>query len=66
MKQEIKLNPNKEIVSNIREKLKESNGYCPCKLEKIHDNICPCKEFRQQKVSGFCHCELYYKEVTDA
>lgn len=30
--------------------------YCPCKLPKIIDNICPCKEFRE---TGNCECGLY-------
>lgn len=30
--------------------------YCPCKLDKHVDNICPCREFREE---GHCHCGLF-------
>ena len=66
MKPKITLNPDKEIVAQIKEGLKAKGGYCPCKLEKTEDNKCICKEFRQQiadpDFEGFCHCMLYYKE----
>jgi ferredoxin-thioredoxin reductase catalytic subunit len=62
----VKLNPNEKIVSQIKEGLKQTGGYCPCKLEKIEDNKCMCKEFREQikdpNYEGFCHCMLYIKE----
>ena len=57
----IKLNPDKEFVKDFKEKLKESQGYCPCRLIKNEDTKCMCKEFREQ-TTGWCHCELYYKE----
>ena len=37
-----------------------------CRLQKIEDNVCMCKEFRDQiadpEFEGYCHCRLYYKE----
>ncbi len=57
----IKLNPDKEIVKAIREGLKKTGGYCPCKLQRTEDNICMCKEFKDQTEEGYCHCMLYYK-----
>ena len=56
----VKVNDNKELVDEIRAKLKENNGYCPCSLIKSEDTKCMCKEFREQDV-GECHCGLYYK-----
>ncbi len=56
----IKLNKDKELVKSIREKLKESNGFCPCRLVKNEDTKCMCKEFREQ-TEGECHCGLYVK-----
>lgn len=56
----IKLNPDKERVSEIREALKANNNYCPCRIEHTKDTKCMCKEFREQK-SGECHCGLYIK-----
>lgn len=57
----IRLNADKEYVKNMREKLKENGGYCPCKLEKNEDTKCICKEFLEQGL-GPCHCGLYIKE----
>lgn len=61
----IVLSEDKEFVQKIREKLKENDGYCPCKLEKTDDTKCMCKEFREQikdpNFEGYCHCMLYYK-----
>ena len=63
----IKFNENKEIVDRIKKGLEEKNGYCPCKLQKIEDNKCMCKEFREQiadpNFEGYCHCRLYYKSL---
>lgn len=61
----VTLNPDKEIVRVIKEGLKQSGGYCPCRREHTEDNRCMCKEFREQiadsEFEGFCHCMLYYK-----
>ena len=61
----IKLNENKEIVKDIREGLKRTGGYCPCRLERTEDTKCMCKEFKEQikdpNFEGYCHCMLYYK-----
>ena len=57
----IRLSNDKELVEEIRQKLKENDGYCPCRIEKNDDTKCMCKEFREQD-SGECHCGLYVKE----
>jgi ferredoxin-thioredoxin reductase catalytic subunit len=57
----VKINDNKELVNEIRTKLKENNDYCPCSLIKSEDTKCMCKEFREQDI-GECHCGLYIKE----
>lgn len=62
---EIKLNPDKEFVQEIRKQLKANSGYCPCSLVKSEDTKCRCKEFRQQierGEAGYCHCGLWYAE----
>ncbi len=60
------LNKDENIVKMIKEGLKRTGGYCPCKLERSEDNKCMCKEFREQikdeNFEGFCHCMLYFKE----
>jgi len=62
----ITYNENTTIVEKIREGLKRTGGYCPCRLEHNEDNMCMCKEFRDQiadpEFEGYCHCMLYYKE----
>ena len=51
----------KELVNHIRNRLKENDGYCPCRLSKTDDNKCLCKEFRESNEVGECHCGLYMK-----
>ena len=60
----IKVNPDKELVEEIRSKLKQNGGYCPCRLNKTEDTKCICKDFLEQE-SGECHCGLYIKEKDD-
>ena len=50
----IKLNPDQEIVNTIREGLKRTGGYCPCRRERTEPGF-----------EGFCHCMLYYKSLQD-
>ena len=62
----VRLNEDQDIVKTVREGLKRTGGYCPCRLERTEDNKCICKEFREQiadpKFKGYCHCMLYYKD----
>ena len=59
-------NQDERVVKAIREGLKRKDGYCPCKIARVEDNVCICKEFRDQiadpNFEGYCHCKLYYKE----
>lgn len=61
----VTLNPNADIVATVKEGLKRTGGYCPCRLERTDENKCICTEFRKQmedpEFEGFCHCMLYYK-----
>ena len=61
----IKFNEDEEIVKTIKEGLKRTGGYCPCKLERTEENKCMCEEFRNQMKDpnyyGYCHCMLYLK-----
>lgn len=56
----IKFTDNVELKEEIQQKLKENNGYCPCRIIRTPDTKCMCKEFREQKI-GECHCGLYIK-----
>lgn len=62
----VRLNTDTEIVNTIREGLKRTGGYCPCRLERTEENRCMCEEFKAQiadpDYEGYCHCMLYYKE----
>ena len=63
----VKLNSNQEIVKSIKDGLKKTGGYCPCKTQKTEEKKCMCKEFREQikdpNFEGYCHCMLYYKTI---
>ena len=62
----IRLNQNREIVESVREGLKATGGFCPCRMEQLPEYKCMCEEFRNQcadpNFEGYCHCLLYYKE----
>ena len=65
----VTMNSNKEIVTEIRAKLKDNKEkygkqYCPCVLPNNYndDTVCMCKEFRDQMErgeEGECCCGLY-------
>ena len=61
----VTFNPDEKIVNVIKEGLKKTGGYCPCKRERTKENICMCEEFKKQiadpEFEGYCHCKLYYK-----
>lgn len=61
----VKLNEDREIVETVKEGLRRTGGYCPCRLAHTPENKCMCKEFREQiadpNFEGYCHCRLYYK-----
>ena len=62
----VRFNENEEIVKRVKEGLKQKGGYWPCRIGKLEENKCMCKEFRDQiadpEFEGYCHCMLYYKE----
>lgn len=62
----IRLNPDPQVVAEIRAGLKAKDGYCPCRVGRSEENKCICLEFRRQMADpdfhGYCHCGLYYKE----
>jgi len=76
-----KLHPEKIIRDGLIaaltwNKLQHGAYYCPCKPEKVPQNICPCKPYKNYpgsieriKREGICHCNLfvsqeYYKRYT--
>ena len=60
----IRLNEDDELVKEIRQQLKDNDGYCPCRLSKTPDTKCMCKEFRLQS-DGMGHCGLYEKYTVE-
>lgn len=44
----IRYNEDAEVVARLREALLKRGLYCPCRLQKIEDNVCMCREFREQ------------------
>ena len=56
----VRLNDDKEMVKSIKEGLKRTGGYCPCRIQRTEENKCMCKEFREME-EGTCHCGLYIK-----
>ena len=62
----IRLNEDRDIVAAVKEGLKRTGGYCPCRIERTEDFKCMCREFKEQcndpDFEGYCHCMLYYKE----
>lgn len=61
----IRLNEDKETVALVRDGLKRTGGYCPCRIQRTEEYKCMCQEFRDQiadpDFEGYCHCMLYYK-----
>lgn len=58
----IEINSDKDLVEEIRNKIKENDGHCACAIIFDEDNKCMCKDFREQianDISGECHCGLY-------
>lgn len=53
-------NKDQEFVAEMKQALKNNNGFCPCKLDRNKDTKCICKEFKEQD-EGFCSCGLYQK-----
>lgn len=60
------LNPDKAVVEKVRNGLRMTGGYCPCRLQRTEENKCMCEEFKKQiadpEFEGYCHCLLYYKK----
>ena len=66
----VKLNKDRSVVDTVREGLKRTGGYCPCRTARTPENKCMCEEFRKQiadpDFEGYCHCMLYYKSKDDS
>lgn len=59
-------NPDTEYVREVKKKIKDNGGYCPCQLVKSPDTKCMCKAFTEmcdRGESGMCMCGLYIAEA---
>ena len=54
-----------EVNPRIRENVEASNGYCPCAIWQNEDTKCMCREFREQREPGKCHCGRFEKVVQE-
>lgn len=51
----------RETNPDIKKLVYANDGYCPCAVFHTEDTKCMCKEFREQKEPGPCHCGRYEK-----
>jgi hypothetical protein len=57
----IKPNPNTETFKEVSDAVKACDNYCCCEIERNDNTKCMCKNFREMKETGFCHCGRFYK-----
>lgn len=55
------LNEDELLVEEVRKRLRDNDGYCPCAIVHNDDTKCMCKAFREDTDEGECHCGLYIK-----
>lgn len=48
---------------SFKKLVEENDGYCPCLVLRNEDTKCMCKDFREQKHPGVCHCGRFEKVV---
>jgi ferredoxin-thioredoxin reductase catalytic subunit len=65
LKHRVSYNKDEKITSAVLSGLKRKEGYCPCRIPKTPEFLCPCEEFKGQLADetfkGLCHCRLYLK-----
>lgn len=53
------------ILSLVKNKAKYGEYYCPCRINRTPENVCPCKKMESDILeSGKCHCGLFVSEVS--
>lgn len=53
-----KLNSDKKYVEGIVKGIRRCNLHCPCRVQKIPENICCCTDFIE---NGHCCCGIWEK-----
>lgn len=65
IRHQVTLNDDGDTASLVYKGLLRKDGYCPCRLPRVPEFLCPCDEFRRQlenpQYHGLCHCRLYRK-----
>ncbi|ODS35483.1 hypothetical protein BEH94_06520 [Candidatus Altiarchaeales archaeon WOR_SM1_SCG] len=62
------VNPKDKVLSVVIEGLiakqeKFGKRYCPCRIQRIQENICPCVYHKDEiKKDGECHCQLFVRQ----
>ena len=56
----IEISSDKEKVAQVRQALKDNDGYCPCQIVKSERTRCICLNFLEGE-EEWCHCGLYRK-----
>jgi hypothetical protein len=56
-------NPDEEKWEEIRQRIKDNDGYCPCRLERVPENRCMCQQFLNRDSEGWCKCRAYFKKA---
>ena len=60
-------NPDDKVINVVIEGLianqeKLGKRYCPCRIQNIQENICPCVYHKNEiEKDGECHCQLFVK-----
>lgn len=53
----------READPSVKKLVQDNDGYCPCLVQKTPDTKCMCKDFREQKAPGLCHCGRFEKVI---
>lgn len=52
-----------EVDPSVKALVDQNDGYCPCAIFRVPETKCMCKEFKDQKEPGPCHCGRFSKVV---
>ena len=55
-----KLNKDTKKVKKLIDLIDKNDGYCPCRIPKSDDTLCPCKHFIEK---GDCICGMFIKNI---
>ena len=52
----VRLNEDAGLVEKLRNAMAKNGGFCPCRIRHTPENMCICKEFREQ-IADLCLSE---------